>query len=113
VLTPPVRPVFRVDHKPAGTFKRGKSVVIQVTPKGKVDLVELRYRRVNQADAWQSARMIGESGSWTKEVPAAYTDSPFPLQYYFVIHRGKDVPALHPGLGASLMDQPYFVARQA
>lgn len=113
VLAPAARPVVRVEHKPSGVFKRGGPVAIQVSPKGKVDGVELRYRHVNQAELWASTMMKAVSGSWAATIPADYADSPYPLQYYFVIRSGKGAPALHPGLGKSLMEQPYYVLRQA
>ena len=47
------------------------------------------------------------------EIPAAYTDSPFPLQYHFQIHAGDGVAQLHPGLKPGWNGQPYFVVRQA
>jgi hypothetical protein len=34
------------------------------------------------------------------------------MAYYFELRGGTGVPQLHPGLGTSLMNQPYFVVRQ-
>ena len=113
VLAPAPRPAIHVDHKPVTTFKRAAQVKIAMSPKGKIDSVELRYRHVDQAEMWQSLRMTGGIGSWTAIIPPGYTDSPYPLQYYFVIHAGQETPVVHPGLGKSLMNQPYFVIRQA
>ena len=113
VLAPSTRPAFHVTHTPVTHFKRGESVAVQVTAKGKIDFVELRYRRVDQAELWRAAGMKSQGASWTATIPGDYTDSAFPLQYYFVLRGGTATPALHPGLGASLMDQPYYVIRQA
>jgi hypothetical protein len=44
-------------------------------------------------------------------VPAEYTDSPFPLQYYFVV--STPTVTLYPGLNDTWTNQPYFVIRQA
>jgi hypothetical protein len=44
------------------------------------------------------------------DIPAAYTDSPFPLQYHFQI-RSNDGVRLHPGLKPGWQGQPYFVVR--
>jgi hypothetical protein len=38
-------------------------------------------------------------------IPAAYTQSPFPLQYYFEL----DSSAVYPGFNETLSNQPYFV----
>ena len=46
-------------------------------------------------------------------IPATYTDSQFPLQYYFEVRQGPESATLYPGLGADLTNQPYFVVRRA
>jgi hypothetical protein len=113
VLTPTARPALHIEHVPVEHFKRNQPLMIQASIKGKVIAVELRYRRVDQAETWRPAEMKLASGKWSVGVPADYTDSAFPIQYYFVVRNVKDPAALHPGLGANLMSQPYFVARQA
>jgi hypothetical protein len=45
-------------------------------------------------------------------IPAAYTDSPYPLQYYFELRTGPGTAWLYPGLGTNLAAQPYFVVRE-
>jgi hypothetical protein len=45
-------------------------------------------------------------------IPAAYTDSPFPLQYFFALMQDGRAD-MAPGLGADLCNQPYYVLRQA
>jgi len=46
-------------------------------------------------------------------VPASYTNSPYPLQYYFVVHEGSRAAHLYPGLGADRLQVPYFVVTRA
>lgn len=48
---------------------------------------------------------------FTSAVPAAYTNSNYPLQYYFELRRSADSAWLFPGLGPNLRSQPYFVVR--
>ena len=67
----------------------------------------LHYRRVNQVERFVAAPMHGTP--WTAVIPAEYTRSPFPLQYYFSFEGS----AMWPGLGPNLANQPYFVVRQA
>jgi hypothetical protein len=55
--------------------------------------------------------MILDTGRFTSTIPAAYTDTPYPLQYYFSVFR-EDSAGLFPGLGAGLASQPYIVIRQ-
>jgi hypothetical protein len=56
--------------------------------------------------------MAAVAGAWKAEIPAAYSDSAFPLQYYFEPTDGPGRAWLFPGLGSALARQPYFVLRQ-
>ena len=49
------------------------------------------------------------------QIPGRYTDSPFPIQYYFEMRPRSGEPFLYPGLSLtpSPKPQPYFVVRQA
>jgi hypothetical protein len=71
--------------------------------------VRLYYRHVNQAERWQSAEMEARAGAHRAAIPAAYTDTPYALQYYFELRTGPAAAWLYPGLGAELTGQPYFV----
>jgi hypothetical protein len=53
---------------------------------------------------WNAGRLVGE-------IPSAYTDSPFPLQYYFEISRDGEV-TLSPGLAENLCNEPYYAVRR-
>ena len=46
-------------------------------------------------------------------IPAGYTRSPYPLQYYFELKTAPDPACLLPGFAANLSNQPYFVVRRA
>jgi hypothetical protein len=69
------------------------------------------YRHVNQAERYRRIEMTREGASYRAVIPATYTDSPYPLQYYFVL---KEAAAAHlyPGLGTNLLGQPYLVVRR-
>jgi hypothetical protein len=41
-------------------------------------------------------------------IPADYTQSPYPLQYYFEVFEAGGA-ALYPGFSPDLSNQPYFV----
>jgi hypothetical protein len=47
--------------------------------------------------------------SYRARIPADYTDSPYPLLYYFELKAAQSKPVLYPGLPSSLLGQPYFV----
>ena len=72
----------------------------------------LYYRHVNQAERYQTAEMQAAGNRYRAAIPGAYTDSPFPLVYYFELKEAADKAWLHPGFGPDLANQPYFVVRQ-
>ena len=73
--------------------------------------VRLWYRRVNHAERWASVDTEARGGVHRAGIPAAYTDSPYPLQYYFDLRDGAGEAQLHPGLGTDLSSEPYFLLR--
>ena len=44
-------------------------------------------------------------------IPATYSDSVYPLEYYFEVKGTTGKALLYPGFGKALTDQPYFVIR--
>ena len=70
--------------------------------------MRLFYRHVDQAERWENAQMV----SGKAIIPASYTNSPFPLQYYFEVQHGSATPEIQPGLTPELNRQPYYVVRQ-
>src|SRR5207302_6896904 len=105
----PARPTFSCTHTPPRAFQPGQAVPVTLKVSGAASAaVTLRYRRVNQAERWQSAAMQNEGQTYRAAIPAAYTQSPFALQYYF--HLAQDGSAgLYPGFNEVFADQPYFV----
>ena len=73
--------------------------------------VNLYYRHVNQADAWQVIPMQAMNGHFEATIPGSYTQTDYPLQYYFGLAKGKPGSVLFPGFDANLANQPYFVVR--
>ena len=99
-------------HEPAQSFQRGQPLAIIVRAP-EVGGMRLRYRRVNQAETWRMVEMEHTDGEYHAIIAADYTDSPFPLQYYFQIRTGPGRTWLYPGLNPGWRGQPYFVVRQA
>jgi len=95
-------------HTPVESFKRGTDVAVEVQSAASVIL---HYRRVNQAEAWQRAELHRDGAAYAATIPAQYTDSPFPLQYYFELRDPVGV-TLFPGFDSDWSNQPYFVVRQ-
>jgi hypothetical protein len=110
----PRRPAATPAHFPPPGFRRGQPVGLALTfsaGEGQAS-VRLHYRRVDQSESWRSTPLQLTADSWQAEIPAAYTDSPFALQYYFEPTDPAGAPWLFPGLGSALSRQPYFVLRQ-
>jgi hypothetical protein len=79
----------------------------------KVSSVVLYYRRVNQAESYETIEMPAREEVYSAAIPAKYTDSPYPLQYYFELRKSPDAAWLYPGFGKELANQPYLVIRRA
>ncbi|HEX5399553.1 MAG TPA: hypothetical protein VFY06_10945, partial [Verrucomicrobiae bacterium] len=108
----PEPPALAEFHTPPSSFRRGQAVDI-IVHAPKADVVKLRYRRLNQAELWQEVEMERAGNDCHAQIPAAYTDSPFPLQYHFVIRTGNGAVLPSPALDPGWQGQPYFFVRQA
>ena len=67
----------------------------------------LWYRHVTQGERWLSTPMEEHPGTYTAAIPAAYTASPYPLQYYFEL-RTANSATLHPPFNSTWSNQPYY-----
>jgi hypothetical protein len=105
----PHRPPSPMRHTPPPRFQPRQPLRIELTGPA-AGSVLLYYRRVNQAERWQSGAMDRSGSSYVASIPAAYTESPFPLQYYFEL-KSPDRAWLHPGFAPDLANQPYYVVR--
>jgi hypothetical protein len=112
VLAPAERPRPAVRHTPPRSFDRGRPVAIELEVSG-VEAVRLRYRHTNQAEPWQTEAAVREGGGCRAAIPAGYTDSVFPLQYYFeLVLATPAAVVLCPGFDATWSNTPYWVVRQ-
>ncbi len=95
--------------QPVG-FVSGRGLAIELETKHPV-AARLYYRHVNQSQHYQSVEMQLQAGVHRAAIPGEYTDSNYPLQYYFELKQGSDKAWLYPGLNLDLTNQPYFVVR--
>lgn len=77
-----------------------------------VKSVRVHYRHVHQAQAYQMLELQGQDNRYTTAIPAAYTNTHYPLEYYFELRNEAGQAWLYPGFDATLTNQPYFVVRQ-
>ena len=116
VLGQPERPAGGATHAPPGPFRRGAAVTVALgferqTPAPAA--ARLYYRHTQQAEPWLDLPMTFAADGCQAVIPGDYTDSPYPLEYYFELRGAAGRPWLFPGFNATISNQPYFVLRQA
>jgi hypothetical protein len=111
VLRRPERPQVRCRHSNPVSFRRKQPIDISLSAEPRNDLASARlvYRHVNQAERFERVEMEFRGGAYRARIPAAYTDSPYPLMYYFELKTARGGVTLYPGLPSTLAGQPYFV----
>ncbi|HUB77422.1 MAG TPA: twin-arginine translocation signal domain-containing protein [Bryobacteraceae bacterium] len=105
-----VEPKYR--HQPPARFRRKEPVPLEIAVLGRARAVRLYYRHVNQAERFESVEMEAWSETFRATIPGSYTDSPYPLQYYFEARESAEKAWLYPGFTLDLANQPYFVIRR-
>ncbi|MBO0912530.1 MAG: hypothetical protein J2P13_12125, partial [Acidobacteria bacterium] len=112
-MVPAKRESLEIKHTPAYRFVPGQPLAISLEFESGAEpvAVRLHYRHVNQAERYQSTSFAPALNRFSAVIPAAYTNSSYPLQYYFELRRGTGNAWLFPGLGKDLKTQPYFVVR--
>jgi hypothetical protein len=55
--------------------------------------------------------MLVEGQTFKAEISATYTNSPYPLEYYFELRESPESACLFPGFNEKLDNQPYYVVR--
>ena len=109
----PKRMRVACQHRCPEKFTAGQSLHLEITPEKKPESIRLFYRHINQGERYQTADMQGEGKSFMATIPADYTNSKFPLQYYFELRQDSASASLYPGFNKELANQPYFIVRQA
>jgi hypothetical protein len=104
----PQRPSAAMRHRAPDRFQRKQPLALALTSPV-VASVRLHYRHVNQAERWQSAVMDRKGPAYVAAIPGEYTDSPYPLQYYFELKSAPDRAWLYPGFPPDLAGVPYYV----
>lgn len=112
-LARPTRPVAACQHVQPKQFRAGQPLEIECAFAKMPQSVRLYYRHVNQAERYETVAMQLVGKRYRATIPAAYTNSPFPLQYYFELQESPNAACLYPGFQADLANQPYFLVRRA
>jgi hypothetical protein len=112
-LGQPNRPSDTCKHTPPESFHPGQPLDLALeVPAGAASgapvVARLFYRHVNQAERWVSVEMRSHGTKYMASIPADYTQSVYPLEYYFELTGGHEAAWLHPAFNATLSNQPYF-----
>ncbi len=94
-------------------FKAGEPLDLELSVENAIASARLYYRHVNHAERYETVEMNLIGKSYRASIPADYTNSQYPLQYYFELKEGPEKAWLYPGFTADLTNQPYFVVRKA
>ena len=108
----PQRPSAAMRHRVPERFQRGQPLTLELACPVLAS-ARLHYRHVNQAERWQSTVMDRKGPAYVATIPSAYTDSPYPLQYYFELKSASDRAWLYPGFPSDLAGSPYYIVRGA
>lgn len=114
IFRPQPRATLQCQHEAPARFRRADPITltIKADESQPIETATLHYRRVNQAERFQSLIMESEGNHFYAQIPGAYTESPYPLQYYFELRSSPRSVSLYPGFAPDLTNQPYFLVRQ-
>ena len=108
----PVRTKASVNHSLQEGYKPGVPVNIALSLDRKPSTVLIHYRHVNHAERYETSEMAFTGIGYEATIPAAYTASEYPIQYYFEMREGSENGWLYPGFNSDLTNQPYFIIRR-
>ncbi|MEX2428819.1 MAG: twin-arginine translocation signal domain-containing protein [Bacteroidales bacterium] len=106
-----VRLAAGASHTQPSIFKKGSQLQLSINTDRLTVSAKLYYRHINQAEEWESVNMTKSGNQFTATIPGSYTDTVFPLQYYFGLNKGGNSGVIFPGFDQTLANQPYFHVR--
>jgi hypothetical protein len=107
VSAPSKRMADAVRHAPSHAFHPGQELSLSLQAQGATS-ARLHYRHVNQGERWVAAEMQSGGAGYTASIPAEYTNSPYPLEYYFELRNSSNCAWFHPAFNSTLSNQPYY-----
>lgn len=112
VLSRPKRVSLICRHAKPEKFSDDQPLAIKLSVDKVLISVKLYYRHVNQGERYQTMEMQVEGRNYKAVIPAAYTHTGYPIEYYFELHQSPASATLYPGFNPNLANQPYFLAHQ-
>lgn len=111
VLGRPHRAAFTMNHAAPSHFTRGEALSLTLSAPQDAERVRLHYRNIDQAENYVTMAMEWQNSHYAASIPASYTRTLFPLEYYFEVSNRTGETVLYPGFAPDLTNQPYFVVR--
>lgn len=108
----PQRTKVTCRHTPPQSFAAGQPIALQLSVDKQPASMRLYYRHVNQADRYESVDMQRVGQGYQATIPASYTQSPYPIQYFMEGKEPTGSAWLYPGFNTDLTSQPYLLVRQ-
>ena len=99
-------------HSQPENFKSGEPLKLELTVEREVGSIVLFYRHVNQAERFKTIEMKRSGKNFRASMSSDYTNTLYPLQYYFELRNNAEDAWLFPGLTKELTRQPYFIIRK-
>ena len=112
-LSCPRREALAARHHAPANFHPGQPLDLALALETAAVAVRLYYRHVNQAERYSMIEMREQGRLYHASIPGSYTDSEYPLEYYFEIQESAEKASLYPGFSPSLSNQPYFAVGRA
>jgi hypothetical protein len=104
----PFRISVKCSHDKPVNFVAGKPLQLDLSVESTTSSVTLYYRHVNHAERFRKIEMLNDGKVYRTNIPAGYTDSEYPLQYYFELRETPGKATLFPGFNENLTNQPYY-----
>lgn len=104
---PQKQPAGKPRHTPPATFQPGDAIRLQLSG---VDAGTLYYRHLNQGERYATLPLVKQDAGLVATIPAAYTKTNFPIQYYFEL-RNDASASMYPGFKENFTGTPYFLIR--
>jgi hypothetical protein len=105
--SPIPRRTIAARHTPADSFHPGSELQLPIATPRPLESAILWYRHVTHGERWRSMPMSEHPGTYFAAIPADYTNSPYPLQYYFEL-RTANAATLQPPFNSTWSNQPYY-----
>jgi hypothetical protein len=109
----PANNLVAAHHSEPKSFQAGRPLDLQLRLEQPAQAVHMHYRHVDQAERYQVIKLTADGNRYYGTIPATYTNSEYPLEYYFEVKKDSQLVSLYPGFSREHNNQPYFVVRKA